>query len=105
MKGSASTPSSATMNGTCCAISPAMNATSRDSRSSLATMTGHLPARPAARAAASCGRRSNASEPFPSLDLDELRCELETLRLGEALNGGLLRFDAEPRAALAPGGN
>jgi type I restriction enzyme R subunit len=30
------------MNGTFCAINPAMKATSRDSRSSLATMTGHL---------------------------------------------------------------
>ena len=37
MKGSASRPSSATMNGTRYAISPATNATSRDSRSSLET--------------------------------------------------------------------
>jgi len=37
----------------------------RDRRSSLATMTGHFLARPAASAAASCGRRSRASAPFP----------------------------------------
>ena len=40
MIGSASAPSSATMNGTRCAIRPAMKATSRESRSSLATMIG-----------------------------------------------------------------
>ena len=34
MNGSASRPSSATMNGTHCAIRPATNGTSRDSRSS-----------------------------------------------------------------------
>src|SRR5215216_6527042 len=50
MNGSASRPSSATMNGTRCAISPETNATSRDSRSSLATRTLHLAFRAAARA-------------------------------------------------------
>ncbi len=35
-----------------------MKATFRESRSSLATMTGHLPAFPVASAATSCGRRS-----------------------------------------------
>jgi hypothetical protein len=44
---------------------PAMKATSRDSRSSFATMTGHLPVLPAESAAASCGRRSRASAPLP----------------------------------------
>jgi hypothetical protein len=33
------------MNGTRCAISPEMNATSGDSRSSLETITGHFPQR------------------------------------------------------------
>jgi hypothetical protein len=65
MKGSASRPSSATMNGTRCAISPATKATSRDRRSSLETRTQHLAAFAWARAAASCGRRSIASAPSP----------------------------------------
>src|SRR4051812_45481953 len=42
MNGSQSAPSSATTNGTCCAISPEINATSRDSRSSFATSTAAL---------------------------------------------------------------
>jgi uncharacterized protein with beta-barrel porin domain len=46
---STSAPSSATMNGTRWAIRPEMNATSRDSRSSLATTTGHLAIRAAPR--------------------------------------------------------
>ena len=65
MKGSASRPSSATMKGTRCAISPDTNATSRESLSSLETTTQHLALRAAARAAASCGRRSSASVPLP----------------------------------------
>src|SRR5438874_2704560 len=65
MNGSASRPSSATMKGTRWAISPETNATSRESRSSLETMTLHLALRAAANAAASWGRRSSASAPFP----------------------------------------
>ena len=49
MNGSASDPSSATMNGTRWAIRPAMNATSRERRSSLATSTGHFAWRVVAR--------------------------------------------------------
>src|SRR5438045_2916393 len=99
MNGSASAPSSATTNDTRCAMSPEMNATSRDSRSSLATMTGHLPARLAASAAASWGRRSRASTPLPGLDLNELRGEHEAFRVGKPGGGSQLNFDAEPRAA------
>src|SRR5271165_1771825 len=65
MNGSASAPSSATMNGTRCAIRPEMNATSRDRRHSLATTTAALPLRACASAAASFGRRSRASAPLP----------------------------------------
>ena len=65
INGSASRPSSATMNGTRCAIRPATKATSRDSRSSLATTTLHFEAFAAAREAASWGRRSSASDPLP----------------------------------------
>jgi hypothetical protein len=65
MKGSASRPNSATMNGTRWAIRPATKATSRDNRSSLATTTLHFLLFAAARAAASCGRLSSASAPLP----------------------------------------
>src|SRR6476659_10148598 len=54
MNGSASAPSSATMNGTRCAIRAAMKATSRERRSSLATRIGHFSRRAVASAAASC---------------------------------------------------
>jgi hypothetical protein len=43
MHGSTSAPSSATMNGTRCAIKPEMKWTSRLRRSSLETATAHLP--------------------------------------------------------------
>jgi hypothetical protein len=52
-------------NGARWAIKFAMNATSRDKRSSLATTTGHLRRRASASAAASTGRRSSASAPLP----------------------------------------
>jgi hypothetical protein len=53
------------MKGTRWAIRPATNATSRESRSSLATTTLHFAAFAVARAAASWGRLSRASKPFP----------------------------------------
>jgi hypothetical protein len=52
MNGSASRPSSATMNGTRWAIRPTTKATSRESRSSLATTTLHFAAFAALKAAA-----------------------------------------------------
>ena len=57
MNGSTLRPSAQTMNGTRCAIRPAMNATSRDSRSNLATATSHFAFLAAFSAALSCGRR------------------------------------------------
>jgi hypothetical protein len=51
MKGSASRPNSATMNGTRCAIRPATKATSRESRSSFDTNTLHFALLAAASAA------------------------------------------------------
>jgi hypothetical protein len=51
--------------GTRWAIKPATKATSRESRSNLATTTGHFFTRAAFRAAASWGRRSRASAPLP----------------------------------------
>ena len=64
MNGYTSAPNSATRNGTRCTMSPAMKCTSRDNRSSLATSTGQSRRRAAARAAASYGLRSRASDPF-----------------------------------------
>src|SRR6476619_5893281 len=49
MNGSASAPSSATMKATLCAMRPLMKCTSRDRRSSFATMTVHLSRRASAR--------------------------------------------------------
>jgi hypothetical protein len=69
MKGSASAPNSATMNGTLWAIKPEMNATSRDKRHSFATATGAFAFCAFARASASLGRRLRASFPFAGLDL------------------------------------
>ncbi len=65
MNGSASAPSSVTMNCTRCAISPAINDTSRLSQSSFATTMAALALRAAARASRSIGRRSKASHPLP----------------------------------------
>ena len=53
------------MNGTRCDIRPAMKATSRLRRSSLATATWHLSFFAAFNAAFNSGRRSRASEPLP----------------------------------------
>src|SRR5215213_6259992 len=102
MKGSASRPSSATMNGTRCAIRPATNATSRESRSSFDTTTQHLALLAAARAAASCGRRSSASAPLPVSALDVLGDDLDILGFGEPGDRRALRLDPEPRALLLP---
>jgi hypothetical protein len=53
------------MNGTRSRINPLMKCTSRLSRCSFEITTGHLALRAALIAAASCGRRSSASAPFP----------------------------------------
>src|SRR4051812_23937593 len=98
MNGSASEPSSATMNGTRWAIRPEMKATSRDSRSSFETITGHLAARAAASAVANWGRRSRASAPFACLRFDVFGDEVDLLDLCEPDDGGALGFDPEARA-------
>src|ERR1700719_3266973 len=68
MNGSASAPSSATMNGTREALKTEMKATSRDRRQSFATTTGAFALRAFASAAANCGRRSRASAPHARHD-------------------------------------
>ncbi len=75
-----------------------MKCTSRESRSSFETATGHaLPLRRASvRAAASWGRRSRASDALARLDLHMLGDNLEPLGLGEPGDGGALRVNAKP---------
>src|SRR5271166_5442044 len=99
--GSTSAPSSATRNGTRCAMRPLMKCTSRERRSNFATTTGALPCRRAsASAAESCGRRSRASAPFPRLDLGELRDDLEALSLSEASDGCALGVETKAGLSL-----
>ena len=88
-------PSSATMNGTRCAIRPAMKATSRDRRSSLATTTGHFAVR---RCRERGGKLRPAIQGVGSLarfDLDELGDLGEVFALCEPCDGGSLRLNAE----------
>src|SRR4051794_37828461 len=86
------------MNGTRCAIRPDANATSRESLSSLETVTLHLATFAIDNAAASCGRRSSASA--PCLGLDELSDDLDLLGLCEPHDGCTLRFYSEAGAVL-----
>ena len=58
-------PNAVTRKGTRCTIRLAMNATSRDKRSSFATATWHFAFFAAFSAARSCGLRSSASLPLP----------------------------------------
>ena len=95
MNGSASAPSSATMNGTFSAISPATNATSRQS-----IELGHYDR---AALGATNGQRCGELRPpverissFARFDLDEFGDELELFGRCEAGNGFTLGFDAEP---------
>jgi hypothetical protein len=82
------------MKGTCGAMSPAMNATSRDWRSSLATITGHLPVLPTARR---CELRAplQGVGALAGLDLGKLGDEHVALGLRKACRGRPLGFDAE----------
>ena len=80
-----------------------MNATSRLSRSSLATTTSHLAFLAAVSAAFSCGRRSSASAPLPVSTSVNSAMMLEALGLGKAGDGLALRFQAEAGAALLLG--
>ena len=54
---------------TLCVINPEMKCTSRESRSSLQTMTGPFSFRAALIAAASFGRRSYSSAPSPPVGI------------------------------------
>src|SRR6267142_1124163 len=101
MKGSASVPSSATMKGTRCDMRPATNATSRDSRSNLATTTEHFCLRASANAAARLGRKLRASAPLPTFDLDELLHDRQTFYLCKALDCRSLRVEPQAGFALA----
>ncbi|MFK7945517.1 MAG: hypothetical protein AB8B85_21770 [Paracoccaceae bacterium] len=71
-----------------------MKATSRESRSSLATITGQRARRAVSSASRRTGRLAIAS--LAALGLDMLGQERNPLGLGEASNGGALGLDAEP---------
>ena len=101
MNGSASAPSSATMNGTRCAIRPAMNATSRESRSSLATMTGAFACLACASARGELRPALERVGALAGLDLDVLGDQLEALGLANLAIGRSLRLQAEAAPALA----
>ena len=94
MKGSASTPSSATMNGTRCAIRREMKATSRERRSSLATY-GALGG---SRSSKGCGELRPAVQSvraLTALDLYELLKEGNAFRFGEAGSSRSLSFASD----------
>ena len=88
MNGSASRPSSATMNGTRCAIRPATKATSRDSRSSLETRTQHFAALAAGQGGGELRPAVERVGALAGLGLDELGDDREALGFGEARDGG-----------------
>jgi hypothetical protein len=100
MNGSASRPSSATMNGTRCAIRPATKATSRDRRSSFETKTQHFAALAQARGGRELWPPVDRVGALAGLGLDELGDDRDAFGLGEAGDGRALRLDPEPRALL-----
>jgi hypothetical protein len=103
MNGSVSAPSSDTMNGTLCAISPEMKCTSRDSRSSLDTMTGPPAFFAALIAAASFGRRASASAPLPLSCSVNRSASLKPSALAKRLDGVRLRGPAVAALGLTLG--
>ena len=105
MKGSASRPSSATMKGTRCAISPETNATSRESRSSLETSTA------ASRFAGGCESRRELRSPIERIgalaafSFDVFGNDGEVFGFGEARDRRALGLDAEAGSVLLPCGD
>ena len=90
------------MNGTRCAISPATNATSRESRSSLDTRTQHLRGLGRSQRGGELGPPVERVGALAGFGLDELGDDGEVLGFGEPLDGGALRLDPETRALLLP---
>ena len=95
MNGSASAPSSATMKGTRCAMSPAIKATSRESRSSLATMTGHFAGLARGKRRSELRSAVQGIGSLAGFRLDELGREFVALRLRKASDRGTLGLDTE----------
>jgi hypothetical protein len=104
-KGSVCRPRAVTTNSTRCAIRPEMKCTSRERRSSFATITG---ARAALRAAASPGRCSSASEPLPVSASECQPASVKTSAFAKLSRGSLgcdpvrQRAGDRGRAALGP---
>jgi hypothetical protein len=91
------------MNGTRWAIRPTTNATSRESRSSSRDYHGALAGLACCQRCAELGSTVEGIGSLAGLDLGELGDERVALSLGEAGNGGPLRFYPEAGFAL-PGG-
>ena len=98
MNGSASAPSSATMNGVLWVIRPEMKWTSRLSRSSLATMIGALCLLGAAERRGELRPPVERVAPLPVSTSVKVSTQAEALGLGEAGERGLLRLEAKARA-------
>ena len=90
----------ATMNGTRCAISPEMKATSRERRSSLATTTGHLALRAASKRGGELRTAVERIGAFAGLHLHELRDQRHAFGFGKA--GTVLRCASMPRPDALP---
>ena len=100
MKGSASRPSSATIKGTRCAISPETNATSRESLSSLEITTQHLALRGCRQGRGKLRPPIERIGAFAGFGLDKFPDDCDPLGFAEAGDGGALGFDAQARAML-----
>jgi hypothetical protein len=76
----------------------------RESLSSLETTTQHLALRAAAKAAASCGRRSSASKPLPVSASTNSPMIVILSASPKRVHGSPLRLDPEPGAMLSLSG-
>ena len=100
MNGPASRPSSATMKGTRCAISPDTNATSRESRSSLETSTLHLAGPRSSQRGCKLRPAIERVSPLPCFSFDELGNDRQVFGFSEADDRCSLGFHPEARAVL-----
>ena len=105
VNGSTLRPSAVTMNGTRCDIRPAMNATSRDSLSSLATATSHLALLRRLQRGLQLRPALQRVAALAALDLGEFGDDVETFNCGERGDSLALGFKAKAGAALLPSGH
>ena len=103
MNGSVSMPSSVTMNGTRLAMSPAMKATSRPSRSSLATTTGRLELAGVRQRGRKLGTALERVVALAGLDLGVAAGDGEPVLRAEGGDRGFLGLKPEAGLALLDG--